>query len=80
MGWDRIDLDRLAEAYYAKYDPQYEEECELEEEKERFEARTMTVVETGIKKLLDLLSDSERDVLRENFNALCDFIDEALED
>lgn len=79
MGWDRIDLDRLAEAYYAKYDPQYEEECELEEQRERLEARTMSVVEHHIKAIIDLLSDDETEILRDKYNELCDYLGELLE-
>lgn len=67
-----IDMDALAEAHYAKYDPAYENEQDLEEKKERIREKAETVLENAIKQALRTLDETELQLLAEDRDAFAD--------
>ena len=75
-----IDMDALAEAHYAKYDPAYQTEEDLMEQKELIESRAIKVFETTVKNVLMVLDEDELQALAENRDDLCQWLDELLED
>lgn len=75
-----INTDALAEMHYAKYDPAYQTEEDLEMEKEKIESRAIKVFETTVKNVLMVLDDAELQALAENRDDLCEWLDELLED
>ena len=54
-----VNTDELAEMHYAKYDPAYETEDDLMEQKELIESRAIKVFETTVKNVLMVLDDAE---------------------
>jgi len=75
-----VNTDELAEMHYAKYDPAYETEDDLMEQKELIESRAIKVFETTVKKVLMVLDDAELKALADNRDALADWVCELLED
>lgn len=75
-----VNTDELAEMHYAKYDPAYETEDDLMEQKEIIESRAIKVFETTVKNVLMVLDDAELKALADNRDALADWICELLED
>lgn len=77
---NEINTDALAEAHYAKYDPAYYNEEDLNEKRERFEEKTINYIETQIKNMFDYLSDDEVEVCKKNADYLSSFLYEHLEE
>ena len=77
---NEINTDALAEAHYAKYDPAYETEEDLMEQKEKIESRALQVFEITVKNVLKILDNDELHALAENRDDLCQWLDELLED
>ena len=75
-----VNTDELAEMHYAKYDPAYETEDDLMEQKELIESRAIKVFETTVKNVLMVLDDAELKALADNRDALADWVCELLED
>ena len=75
-----VNTDYLAEMHYAKYDPAYETEDDLMEQKELIESRAIKVFETTVRNVLMVLDDAELQALAENRDDLCQWLDELLED
>ena len=75
-----VNTDELAEMHYAKYDPAYETEDDLMEQKELIESRAIKVFETTVKNVLMVLDDAELKALADNRDAFADWICELLED
>lgn len=75
-----INTDELAEMHYAKYDPAYETEDDVMEQKELIESRAIKVFETTVRNVLMVLDDAELKALAENRDELCQWLDELLED
>lgn len=75
-----INTDSLAEMHYAKYDPAYETESDLAEQRERFEEKTINYIETQIKNMFDYLSNDEIEVCKKNADYLSSFLYEHLEE
>ena len=77
---NNINTDALAEAHYAKYDPAYETEEGLMEQKEIIESRALQVFEITVKNVLKVLDEAELQALAENRDSLCEWLDKLLED
>lgn len=77
---NEINTDALAEAHYAKYDPAYQTEEDLEMEKEKIESRALQVFEITVKNVLKVLDDDELHALAENREEICEWLDELLEE
>lgn len=75
-----VNTDYLAEMHYAKYDPAYETEDDLMEQKELIESRAIKVFETTVRNVLMVLDEAELQALAENRDDLCQWLDELLED
>ena len=75
-----VNTDYLAEMHYAKYDPAYETEDDLMEQKELIESRAIKVFETTVRNVLMVLDDAELQALAENRDDLCEWLDSLLED
>lgn len=75
-----VNTDYLAEMHWAKYDPAYETEDDLMEQKELIESRAIKVFETTVKNVLMVLDEAELQALAENRDDLCEWLDELLED
>ena len=75
-----VNTDYLAEMHYAKYDPAYETEDDLMEQKELIESRAIKVFETTVRNVLMVLDDAELQALAENRDDLCQWLDELLEE
>lgn len=75
-----VNTDELAEMHYAKYDPAYETEDDLMEQKELIESRAIKVFETTVRNVLMVLDDAELKALADNRDALADWVCELLED
>lgn len=75
-----VNTDELAEMHYAKYDPAYETEEDLMEQKEKIESRALQVFEITVKNVLKVLDNDELHALAENRDDLCQWLDELLED
>ena len=75
-----VNTDALAEMHYAKYDPAYETEDDLMEQKELIESRAIKVFETTVRNVLMVLDEAELQALAENRDELCQWLDELLED
>ena len=75
-----VNTDELAEMHYAKYDPAYQTEDDLMEQKELIESRAIKVFETTVKNVLMVLDDAELKALADNRDALADWVCELLED
>lgn len=75
-----VNTDELAEMHYAKYDPAYETEDDLMEQKELIESRAVKVFETTVKNVLMVLDEAELQALAENRDDLCEWLDSLLED
>ena len=75
-----VNTDELAEMHYAKYDPAYETEDDLETQKEIIESRAIKVFETTVRNVLMVLDDAELKALADNRDALADWVCELLED
>lgn len=73
-----IDMDALAEAHYAKYDPAYQTEEDLMEQKEKIESRALQVLEITVKNVLKVLDNDELHALAENREEICEWLDELL--
>ena len=73
-----IDIDALAEMHYAKYDPAYQTEEDLEMEKEKIESRALQVLEITVKNVLKVLDNDELHALAENREEICEWLDELL--
>ena len=77
---NEINTDALAEAHYAKYDPAYQTEEDLEMEKEKIESRALQVLEITVKNVLKVLDNDELHALAENREEICEWLDELLEE
>ena len=75
-----VNTDELAEMHWAKYDPAYETEDDLMEQKEIIESRAIKVFETTVRNVLMVLDDAELKALADNRDALADWVCELLED
>ena len=75
-----VNTDELAEMHYAKYDPAYQTEDDLMEQKELIESRAIKVFETTVRNVLMVLDEAELQALAENRDDLCQWLDELLED
>lgn len=75
-----IDIDALAEMHYAKYDPAYETEDGLMEQKEKIESRALQVLEITVKNMLKVLDNDELHALAENREEICEWLDGLLEE
>lgn len=75
-----INTDELAEMHWAKYDPAYETEDDLMEQKELIESRAIKVFETTVRNVLMVLDEAELQALAENRDDLCEWLDSLLED
>ena len=75
-----INTDALAEMHYAKYDPAYQTEEDLMEQKEKIESRALQVFEITVKNVLKVLDDDELHALAENREEICEWLDELLEE
>ena len=75
-----VNTDELAEMHYAKYDPAYQTEDDLMEQKELIESRAIKVFETTVRNVLMVLDDAELKALADNRDALADWVCELLED
>ena len=75
-----VNTDYLAEMHWAKYDPAYETEDDLMEQKEIIESRAIKVFETTVRNVLMVLDDAELKALADNRDALADWVCELLED
>ncbi len=75
---NEINTDALAEAHYAKYDPAYQTEEDLEMEKEKIESRALQVLEITVKNVLKVLDNDELHALAENREEICEWLDELL--
>lgn len=75
-----INTDYLAEMHYASADPAYETEQDLNEQRERFEEKTIKYIETQIKNMFDYLSNDEIEVCKEKADYLSSFLYEHLEE
>ena len=75
-----VNTDELAEMHYAKYDPAYETEDDLMEQKELIESRAIKVFETTVRNVLMVLDDAELKALADNRDALADWVCELLEE
>ena len=75
-----VNTDYLAEMHWAKYDPAYETEDDLMEQKEIIESRAIKVFETTVRNVLMVLDEAELQALAENRDDLCEWLDSLLED
>ena len=75
-----INLDELAEMHYADKDPAYQNEDDLNKEKEEIENRALTAYQWAIKELVWSLDEAELHALAENTDELCAYLEEALEE
>ena len=75
-----INLDELAEMHYADRDPAYQNEDDLNKEKEEIENRALTAYQWTIKELIWSLDEAELHALAENTDELCAYLEEALEE
>lgn len=75
-----VNTDKLAEMHYAKYDPAYDTEDDLMEQKELIESRAIKVFETTVRNVLMVLDEAELHALAENRDDLCQWLEELLED
>lgn len=75
---NEINTDALAEAHYAKYDPAYQTDEDLEMEKEKIESRALQVLEITVKNVLKVLDDDELHALAEDREEICEWLDELL--
>lgn len=77
---NEINTDALAEAHYAKYDPAFQTEEDLEMEKEKIESRALQVFEITVKNVLKVLDNDELHALAEDREEICEWLDELLEE
>lgn len=75
-----VNTDELAEMHYAKYDPAYQTEEDLEMEKEKIESRALQVLEITVKNVLKVLDNDELHALAENREEICEWLDGLLEE
>lgn len=72
--------DHLADMHYAKYDPAYYTEEDLNQQKEAFEEKTVHHIEQTIIDMFKYMSNSEMEVIKKNADYLADYLYAVIEE
>lgn len=75
-----IDIDTLAEAYYADRDPAFQDDEELEAQREKEEERILGFVTNRIRDIFNELNANELRICLENVDSVNEYLFETLED
>lgn len=73
-------IDALAEAHYADVDPQFAPSDDDLVEAEWKEERVLSVIENRLRSLFDDLTEDEVEIIKENGDAITDYLFELIEE
>lgn len=73
-----MNLDALAEAHFAPYDPQFDDDTEAIQ-RDLDEQRTLSFVSHTIRNMFDELNETEIAICKENADSIGEFVTEYIE-